>query len=493
MHTKTNTLARFASLIVVLGARFSSAPRSAVGATIVGFVAVLGAFCFPANAQAFDSITPTATTSVAAETTSQLTKNDSGYNKAGWRYIAQTSESFNQIEFFINSPSIGATTTPYSFTVEVRQATSTSLTGAVSLQGTLLATGYTSTTYTATTSSEKIKITVDFSTDISMVSGTAYDFIVKGTPTQTGSDTGIWSMARTGSNYLSSVHRLFGYASFSSSRTPAWATSYETNNNATRIIEISPVGEIVASTTVPFVVDYFVNSAEFATSTNFEVCVSADNLELITQLNPSANSFYDCEFASASGLNSFSTTTTLNVGMYQGYVTLLVDGELLETQPFRFVVESTTLIDQWPDMAGTASTTGGFLQACETEAESTVLGYMQALACWVIDGFNSVMSWLFMPSQTSTDRFASLSLRNKMPFEYGYQMGDIWEELYTSDNGQSLSISASTTLGTITFISADMVNDWEPIPSLIRTTLAAILWLLCAQFIWRRLQRVHDK
>lgn len=444
MPTKTNTLARLGTLIVVLGARISSAHRSTVGATIVGLVAVLGAFCFPANAFAFDQMFPQYQTGSAFSTTTLPARIKNDPDVASYYTRMAT---YGRYTSFLAKGTINATTS-----IVANHWGS----GVVNWFP-----------YVSATS------TITIQNSFSAGDGQYVQYICASASSGICSDPLYYfNIYKTGSTYTLDVSPEF----------------------QTAITSINVAGTTIASTTVDFEVTYFVNSSNFATSSSdIEVCLTADNLELITQLNPSANSFYNCEFATLEGSNIFSTTTVLNRGLYQGYATLLVNGEMFESKPFRFVVEGTTLIDQWPSMAGNASTTGGFFEACETEASGDITGYVQTLACWVIDGFNSVMSWLFMPSQTSTDRFATLSLRNKMPFEYGYQMGDIWDAFYTSNNGETLSISASTTLGTITFISADMVNAWEPIPSLIRTTLGAILWLLCAQWIWRRVQRIHDK
>jgi len=98
----------------------------------------------------------------------------------------------------------------------------------------------------------------------------------------------------------------------------------------------------------------------------------------------------------------------------------------------------------------------------------------------------------FYPSAESISQFTTLTLRNSAPFSYIYDMGTLYNELFANGGTEEYAVSATTPLGDITFISADMIED-VPYSGFIKTILGYMMWFFTGMFIYRVILRVHNK
>lgn len=103
----------------------------------------------------------------------------------------------------------------------------------------------------------------------------------------------------------------------------------------------------------------------------------------------------------------------------------------------------------------------------------------------------NVISWTFGVSDSTLQSFNNLTLRNSLPFSYIYDLGNIYEELFS--NGESdLDITITTGIGDITLISATQISN-IPMANTIRTILGYLIYFFTIMTIYYRVIKVHDK
>jgi len=110
--------------------------------------------------------------------------------------------------------------------------------------------------------------------------------------------------------------------------------------------------------------------------------------------------------------------------------------------------------------------------------------------CGVLDiggCISNAFIYLLYPSNESLDQFASLQdqLEVRAPFVYVYQVPDYWSSLYTTATSHSITISASTSIGTITFLSEELLEA-VPLSSTVRLIVGYLLWVMLAFTLWYR-------
>lgn len=99
--------------------------------------------------------------------------------------------------------------------------------------------------------------------------------------------------------------------------------------------------------------------------------------------------------------------------------------------------------------------------------------------------------WLFYPAGDTVAQFRSLSLADRWPFAYAYQVGEIRNAVFSSPTTASTTIQVSTPMGDITFLSAAMMSS-VPFAALIKTLLSAVMWFMAVMVIYRRILASHD-
>ena len=99
--------------------------------------------------------------------------------------------------------------------------------------------------------------------------------------------------------------------------------------------------------------------------------------------------------------------------------------------------------------------------------------------------------WAFIPAEESMDQFTSLTLVDRVPFSYIADLDDLYDDLF-SQSTDDLDISITTSIGTLTLISKDMLEA-VPFQGLILTILSSMMWFFTALTIYRIIYKIHDK
>lgn len=110
------------------------------------------------------------------------------------------------------------------------------------------------------------------------------------------------------------------------------------------------------------------------------------------------------------------------------------------------------------------------------------------IACHIKNGF----VWLFYPNQNSVDQFSNLSLENKFPFSYAYDIETLRGELFpTATSTFAISVPFGN-FGTTTLLSTTQIEA-VPYASTIKTILGYILWILFAEMCYQQILKSHNK
>jgi len=101
---------------------------------------------------------------------------------------------------------------------------------------------------------------------------------------------------------------------------------------------------------------------------------------------------------------------------------------------------------------------------------------------------NNSFLYLFYPSNETLDRFASLKdeLQQRSPFVYVYQIPQFMDLMFESAQTSTLNISATTSIGSITFLSKPQLEA-IPLTATIRTIIGYLLWVMLAFMLYRRI------
>jgi len=101
--------------------------------------------------------------------------------------------------------------------------------------------------------------------------------------------------------------------------------------------------------------------------------------------------------------------------------------------------------------------------------------------------------YMFYPSYESINKLRNVqtTMMTKIPFIYVAQTPDLWESLWNASGTQALTVSASTTIGEITFISAGQLEA-IPLTDTIRTIVGFLLWFMLALTIYYRVRTVFN-
>jgi len=96
------------------------------------------------------------------------------------------------------------------------------------------------------------------------------------------------------------------------------------------------------------------------------------------------------------------------------------------------------------------------------------------------------------PASTTMQNFKSLTLENRFPFAYAYDIGAMRNDLFNAPDAGTTTIAVTVPgFGTLTFLSAAMIAA-VPFAATIKTILAALMWLLAAEFIYLTVIRSHN-
>jgi len=229
-----------------------------------------------------------------------------------------------------------------------------------------------------------------------------------------------------------------------------------------RLISPSSGSTVVAGTSVPL--RFQVNTG---TST-------ADNVQIRFSSTIQSVAPYDYTLTST-GLNEF--TYNFNTSAVDDYIQLVVD---VRSGTSTVYLSTTYALN----VRTSASGVGVNPQESQTCDDTSGLS-------WAIC---STVAFLFIPSEASVDSFMSAysELGTKMPFVYIAQASDLLTGMFTGTPADVPTVAVTTGIGTITFISQPMIEA-IPFVDLIRSLIAAGLWLMLFVVLYRKTLTIHDK
>jgi len=172
------------------------------------------------------------------------------------------------------------------------------------------------------------------------------------------------------------------------------------------------------------------------------------------------------------------------------------------SQNFPAVGNYTYTIQLW-DMANATGTTpvngAGFglgTTTIRTATSTNVFNDPTPISCDTLDigcYIKVAIGWAFYPSPESIDQFQSLTLADRAPFQYAYDVGNLRDELLTASATSTLTVTVPFgTFGNITLLSASMIQA-VPFTGFIRTILGYLMWFLFAELVYYQVLRAHNK
>lgn len=99
--------------------------------------------------------------------------------------------------------------------------------------------------------------------------------------------------------------------------------------------------------------------------------------------------------------------------------------------------------------------------------------------------------YLFSPASTTMAQFSNISLANRLPFAYGYQVPQIFQTLFTASSTASSTISLPILGGNVTIFSRDLLAA-VPFSAFIKIILTGVIWLTVLLAIYRSTMKSHD-
>lgn len=256
----------------------------------------------------------------------------------------------------------------------------------------------------------------------------------------------------------------------------------------TRFLAITASG--VSTGTVQFTADYFLDENEYDSSVS---ALNPTAVDFSWSLRPSTD--FSSRGESISLVNGTSSVSTTVSGLADGTYDLAVG--------FTNVGCTTGLSDcPFPQSYAYSSFTiaSGTFQGLDPvelyDASTFADPSTPYRECGLSDLGGCIANtfiYLFYPSTASTDAFTTTysDLQNKIPFVYAYQAADMITGMFSGGSQSVPSISYTTGIGEITFISQDMINN-IPYVALLRSLIEAGLWLMLFTVIYRKTLRIHD-
>jgi len=272
-------------------------------------------------------------------------------------------------------------------------------------------------------------------------------------------------------------------------------TSYPIAYNSQYNTRFTDIDFTSSTSSVDFDASYYIDPSE-ATTTQAErnptmIRVGYQRTQPTT--GPLAYEFYDIASATPptygngtttfafANLDANSTYTfTLNFANQQTFFTGIIPFPLTNVY---FDVET--------DSNGAVATTSSIdiMDAVQEQAREYQPCGITAIGGCITNAF----IYVFMPSDNALEQFASLrtDMDSRAPFVYATQIPDLWDSLYTTASSASLTVSASTSIGQITFISKSQLEA-IPLSSMIRDIIGGLLWVLLGFTLYHRLLRLFD-
>jgi len=284
------------------------------------------------------------------------------------------------------------------------------------------------------------------------------------------------------------------YAEFERFGYRDWLGSTVVSDNSTRIISLYPNATTTSTTTVTVGGTYFNNDSLAP--------VQSVTLKVTNQQPPYDSLQFNFP-AYVSGSSAFSTTTELAQGDWSLLATLNFASS---TKPNADTVAKSFKLAQFHVIEAVEDNyySGGFVNEtgendiadeCTATVASSTASLPSKLGCYAQQGFEKVISKLFMPSAESVNLLKTLNaeVSGKFPFAYVYDMSQMRNEIFDSPTTASTTVGVNVEgFGQITFLSKPMLEA-VPYAGLVKTILGFLLWLMGIEYIYIRTLRAHDK
>lgn len=278
--------------------------------------------------------------------------------------------------------------------------------------------------------------------------------------------------------------------------TLSWETDIAPDDTRTRIINVLPPdGEVYATSTesIGFGANVYINPADFVEGMYLEVQYSKQDNTWATgalfawqRLTGSYSKEFPIETSGELALiESIDLPEAEGVYLVTAEIKtprLLMPDIILRSNGGKFTVGAPTAIDEQ-------------IQIQEDWInDETLFNFPDECSFADLGGcLRGVMTWVFMPTPSSIERFKSLSTtaQTKFPFAYAYDLGDIRNEMFGSEQTASGTISTTIMGQPFTFISEDMMTE-VPFAGTIQMALSWILWIMTCTLVYRRILSMHD-
>lgn len=253
-------------------------------------------------------------------------------------------------------------------------------------------------------------------------------------------------------------------------------------NTTTHIVSITPSSSATTTSPIAVTLNYWVGD-DLDTNTSPSVEMYMTNFD--TGSTP--YKFYSQAVSTTTGLYTINTTIsgTLADGFWQ-------------ISP-QFVNSNITSFNQTPlklgwFLIGATKFDNTTLSKTVTEALGRQDKPYEPCSISDLSGcFKNAFSYLFYPSQTVVEQFKTIDLSDKSPFVYAYQINTLRQEMFSATPTGTTSIGVDVPgFGTLTFLSKTMI-DAVPYSSTIKTLLGYLIWIMMAEYIYKRVMRIHDK
>lgn len=262
----------------------------------------------------------------------------------------------------------------------------------------------------------------------------------------------------------------------------------------TSITAITPAdGSLIAtSSTATLSVTGAINSADISSSTvatmsfyrnaDMQAAVASPSLITTTLTFP----------ISSSGSFSDSTTTPL---LEEGTYTLTTAISKPTYSLFGFNFFTTTLVSTTTSFTvGTTTAWDNFQSQSITNIQNTINTFATSTCALNFTSFNlgdCVLSFVW-PGPGAFDQFKTLTLSNRAPFAYAYQIPTLINAVFDSPLAASSTISYDFDgFGSLTIFSQSLLSS-IPFAALIKGLLTAFMWFGGALVIYRKIMGVHD-
>jgi len=241
-----------------------------------------------------------------------------------------------------------------------------------------------------------------------------------------------------------------------------------------------------ASSTVTGVVSYYIDTADFAGQ------FDRPDVILVNISSLDTTQFESIQKLTLPLSTGYATTTlTGNEVIPDGNYSAMVNFWNMATQSF--VLNRSNLTINFT-VSGGAVTSQTVVDSNDALFPTPTDVYEECGLTALSGCISNSIRFLFYPSSASVDTFMEsyTQLQTKLPFVYVYQASGLLTGMFTGTAGEIPTISVTTGIGDIVFINQTQVAAL-PFVTLMRSLIAAGLWIMLFVILYRKTLTIHDK